>query len=405
MELLSIRSFGRWLAHPRTTERPHVQRSAMTALVIIALATGVSAAGAQVGGWTPGFLSAGDDEVAVEGPTDQDGDGVYDEVVDEGASGEDSGGLLDDGVEGDVGVEVGLDGDEPTEADPPPESPENGSPESDVPDQPSDDPSACMSQGFTAMKNGCGDAPQGDPAEESHLFLEVTYGDGKAILHWTRFEGEGFGAYKVVCTLPDSTPHFPTSGKVAAAFTDINHREFVLGLSGGGSYRCEVVAVRPDHTVLARSNVVDIHLPDGPTPPTTQPIVVGHLGIEVDYEGGKAILHWSHFEGEGFGAYKVICAAAPATPSWPGGGTVVVAIGDINQTEYAINVGPGSNYNCRIVVVSTGYVLLAQTEVVLLSLPIPPTTTPPDGDGEPPTTTTPPAPEGDVPGDGAQPPS
>ena len=180
--------------------------------------------------------------------------------------------------------------------------------------------------------------------------LSAVVKDEKVYLDWTGVQRSGFKYYKVVTSLDNKSPIYPTDGYVQAIGNVETTETYIKpnqninngdtdSLIPGKTYHVSITAVYEDDERYA-SNTVDVVIPNA------DPIDESDRTPTLSYtiSGGALNLNWTATEDDDFKYYKVVFSTTDSSPVYPGDGYLAYVSG-VNNTSYQAYAGSGYNGN------------------------------------------------------------
>lgn len=222
--------------------------------------------------------------------------------------------------------------------------------------------------------------PTPKPTEEpaaTTLELALALRDGRVLIDWSAYRGDGFAYYKVVRSM-DKAVGWPM-GEDDRLVTAIGDQEQSLAkdvdVAAGASYWYRVFAVAKSgdgYRVLAASPAKGITLPAAEPKPTPEPVA---MWIEAEVTGEGVVLHWEACGGEGFRYTKVVrsTSSGPSYLPWKEGTQVIGVLEDPGVTSFVDHdVASGQTWWYRVQsigVIDGVKVLLGQTPAIQVVIP------------------------------------
>lgn len=179
--------------------------------------------------------------------------------------------------------------------------------------------------------------------------LTATVKEDKVYLDWTGVDSSGFKYYKVVASVGNEAPIYPTDGYVQAIGDVYNTDTYIKpnqnvnngdtsSLIPGKKYHISITAVYDD--VKYASNTVEVVIPDA------EPISEAGRTAKLSYtiSDGGIKLNWTSTESSDFKYYKVVFSKTDSTPVYPGDGYLAY-ISNASDSDYFAYSGQGYNGN------------------------------------------------------------
>jgi hypothetical protein len=265
------------------------------------------------------------------------------------------------------------------------------SPSASVSVEPSAEPSSDQTEDPTAKPT-----PTRTTPTSGSMSLTAKLSGFKVVLTWSAYDGTDFAYYKVVRS-PDNKLSWPLgeNDKLAAAVSNRDQLTITDAPPTGATVSYEVFAVKSTDdgfAVLDMTNVATIAVPK-PTPkPTAKPTPNCSMRLTASVKSGHVHLAWTKYVCSGFQYYVVVRGGSNKVdvplPHVDSEAQVEIdSVGQLSWNDY--NVQPGHTYYYRVMAWNSesnceGGTVLAKTNLVHVTIPVPATPTEPPAPTDPP---------------------